>query len=110
MRPTTYPVTVQAVGEDGALSVRVLGDPGKAYAGYIHRSAAPVWDNARKLNRGSFEDSFRLDVPAGEYHAEWLDPATGKPLRDARLQHAGGALLLTTPTYESDLALRLRRL
>ena len=103
------PVPVQAEGEGGTVSVRVLGEPGKAYAGYIHRSAAPGWENAQKLNRGMFQEAFRLEVPAGTYQAEWLDPATGKPVGGERLTHDGGALRLPTPAYETDLALRLRR-
>lgn len=103
------PLTVKIQGDEKTLSVRVLGEEGKAYAAYIHRSAAPAWKEAQKLNRGSFENSFRLPLPAGEYQAEWVDPTTGKVLRTDRHSHGGGEITLTTPTFETDVAWGLRR-
>lgn len=103
------PVTVAPQGGDDFFSVRALGDPGRAYAGYLHRSAAPGWKDAQKLNRGTFENAFSLDLPAGLYEAEWLDPATGRVRHTDRVEHAGGACTLKTPSFETDLAWRLKR-
>jgi hypothetical protein len=103
---------VKAIPETGvkSLSVRVLGEEGRAYAAYIHRSAAPAWQDAQQLNRGAFEDSLSLDVPAGNYRAEWIVPATGASVRSTRLEHPGGRLELRSPGFETDIALGLRRL
>lgn len=103
------PVKVTKKAEEKTLSVPVLGVEGKAYAAYVHRSLRPAWKK-NALNRGTFEDHFSFEAPAGTYHADWIEPATGKVLQASRIKHAGGPLLLTTPTYETDLALALRRM
>jgi hypothetical protein len=104
------PVPVRTEGGGDSLSVRALGEPGQAVAAYIHRSAAPGWEDAQKLHRGSFEQTFSLEFPAGDYQAEWIEPATGKILRSDRHAHPGGSMPLSTPVFHADLALRLRRL
>jgi hypothetical protein len=103
------PVAVALDGGEKTLSVRVLGEDGRAYAAYIHRSAAPAWKAADRLHRGEFSDRFSIEVPAGSYGAEWLDPASGRVLRTDPHTHGEGALSLTTPVFQTDVALRLRR-
>jgi hypothetical protein len=49
-----------------------------------------------------------LDLPAGRYRVEWVDPKTGKVLRDESLEHAGGRKPLISPAFDEDLALAVR--
>jgi hypothetical protein len=49
-----------------------------------------------------------LDLPAGRYRAEWVDPKTGKIVSDETLEHSGGRKSLTVPAFDDDLALAVR--
>jgi hypothetical protein len=75
-------------------SVRVLAEPGKAYALYV---------------AGGTQVQVRLALPAGRYHADWVNTRTGKVERAAELDHRGGPATLESPPYQEDIALRLKR-
>jgi len=49
-----------------------------------------------------------LDLPAGRYRAEWVDPKTGEVLKGEDLEHGGGRKSLTSPAFDEDLALAVR--
>ena len=49
-----------------------------------------------------------LDLPAGRYRVEWVDPKTGRVVKDEALEHAGGRKALTAPAFDEDLALAVR--
>ncbi|HVW03100.1 MAG TPA: hypothetical protein VHB77_22255 [Planctomycetaceae bacterium] len=85
--------SIKAGVPDGA-SVQVLVEPGRQYAVYLF---------------GGRSASLQMEMPAGEYTAEWIDPASGKKLKEQSLQHAGGNATLASPAYETDVALRIRR-
>ncbi len=51
----------------------------------------------------------RIDLPAGAYRAEWVNPVTGGVEKEERFQHGGGARAVTSPRYVEDIALRLKR-
>jgi arylsulfatase A-like enzyme len=89
------------------VSVRVLAEPGRQYAIYIHNSPAPRWKDKNKLNTGDFQTNMKLEAPAGSYCAEWIEPASGKVLSKESHKHTGGALALPSPRYSQDVALRL---
>nr|CAA9228008.1 hypothetical protein AVDCRST_MAG63-835 [uncultured Armatimonadetes bacterium] len=74
-----------------------LAEPGKTYALYLNGG-------------GGAAVPLVLDVPAGRWRAEWLDPATGawNPA-PKETDHAGGNLALDVPGYTKDTALRLTR-
>ncbi len=61
---------------------------------------------ARKGARGEIE--IALDLPAGRYRVEWVDPRTGTVAKHEALEHSGGRKLLTTPALDEDLALAVR--
>ncbi len=71
-----------------------LGEPGKQYAVYLF---------------GGSEATVRLDLPAGAYHLDWVNPVTGRIDRSLDLKHAGGEAALPSPEYNPDIALRIRR-
>ncbi len=94
-------------GRSDDVSVRVLAEPGRQYAIYLHNSPMPRWKDRAKLNTGDFQVNLELDAPAATYRAEWIEPATGKVLLAETKQHTGGALALPSPRYTQDVALRL---
>jgi hypothetical protein len=89
MRPDSTTIT-------GALPAhavaQVLSEKGKQYAVYIY--------GGRQVN-------LQLLLPPGIYTAEWLNTLTGDYHDKKILNHAGGKIVLTSPEYAEDIALRL---
>ncbi len=75
-------------------SARALSEPGKAYAIYIH---------------GESKAALTLNLPEGHYTAEWLNPRTGKVNLSQDIPSRGDPVMVTSPPYEEDIALRIRR-
>jgi GNAT superfamily N-acetyltransferase len=91
----------------------VLADPGQDYVLYLTR-AAPAPGSLRtarmSLDKAApLPPECELDLPAGSYSIEWVDPDTGRGLGRGHCLHAGGSLLLTAPVVAEPLAVRVRR-
>ena len=82
-----------AAGVPAGATARVLADPGRQYAVYVS---------------GGEHADLRLELPAGRYAVEWVDPRTGSVSRAETLEHGGGAAALRSPAYEGDIALAVR--
>ena len=54
------------------------------------------------------ETKLEIELPAGKYVAEWVDTKLGTVARSETFDHAGGARRLEAPTYEEDIALRVK--
>jgi hypothetical protein len=50
----------------------------------------------------------QVDLPAGGWHAEWIDTKSGAVVRQTGID-GGGVRDLAAPSYDTDIALRLRR-
>jgi hypothetical protein len=50
-----------------------------------------------------------LEVSAGRFQTEWLNPRTGDSERQPPLDHPGGVLKIQTPAYSEDLAIKVTR-
>lgn len=74
------------------VTVRALSEAGKAYAIYV---------------RGKEMTDLKLDLPAGNYRIEWINPATGKTLNQAELNQSSEPAILHCPSGLSDVALRI---
>lgn len=108
MRP--QPGVIAAGLAEGSIS-RVLAEPGKQYAIYIHNGTP-----ARGMNRYEVDERPRalelaLDLPAGTYRVDWVKPADLSVLATQQLaRHSGGKVPLTrSPEYAGDVAIRIRR-
>ncbi len=73
---------------------RALVEAGKQYAIYVF---------------GGKQVNLTLEIPAGTYRAEWLKTLTGNVDKHETVKHSGGAVTLSSPPYEEDVALRLVR-
>lgn len=51
-----------------------------------------------------------LALPAGQYQAEWLSPITGKVLKSESITAKEIPVELTSPDFDSDIALRIMRI
>lgn len=82
--------SLKSVGPQG-VSARVLSQPGKQYAIYVH---------------GGKKAELKIDFPAGNYSVRWINTQSGTGQID-ELKHAGGEAVLNSPDYDEDVALRI---
>ncbi len=75
------------------VTARVLCQSGQAYALYVN---------------GNNLAELALELPAGEYKAEWVNTKTGQIEKVESFQHAGGSHTLSVPKYTDDIAVRIR--
>lgn len=73
-------------------AVRVLADTDRAYAIYI---------------KGGTKTELEIDLPKGDYKAEWLNTKSGVIEENKEIDHGGGNIKLLSPDYEEDIALRI---
>jgi hypothetical protein len=89
MKPD-YEVVVQAPGA----IVRVLSEPGRQYAFYLKNG------NQCNLN---------LNLPKGRYSFEWVSTTDGSTMKSGQLTYKAGQLVLESPDYKDDIALKIIR-
>ena len=87
---------------------RVLSEPGKQYAAYIHQSSETV-GMSYTVVPGDYREDLLIELPAGRYRTDWVNPETGTIVERAEIVHAGGKRTLRTPSYRIDIALRMKR-
>lgn len=97
------PASDVAAGPEGA-SVRVLAEPGKVYAVYIHhghivKDAKPRY----QVDAATAVREIKLKLPPGKYSATWLNPKTGAKSKAGPVRET-----LRTPLYSEDLVLLVR--
>lgn len=92
---------------------RAMSAPGRFYAVYLHHSD---WGgvNARRrpsyeVRPGEYRVTLALELPAGDYTAAWIEPATLRRVATERFAHQGGRRELPTPAHAEDIALTLQR-
>ncbi len=85
-------------GVPASTTVRALVEPGKASAIYLH-----------KIKPGTGTEPLQLELPAGRWRAEWVDPLTGRKVKAEAFKHAGGVRSLDIPMFADDVALRVVR-
>jgi hypothetical protein len=56
------------------------------------------------------ETALLLELPAGRYQAEWIDPKTGAIAGREEFRHAGGERKLAVPKFDADIAARIMRI
>jgi hypothetical protein len=76
----------------GKATVQVLAEPGKAYAIYL---------------MGGTQAELVIELPHGNYRAEWMDTKTGKVEQSEDFPHDRGNKVLKSPVYAEDISLRL---
>ena len=76
------------------VKARVLAEIGKSYAVYV---------------KGGTKVELTLEIPAGNYTAEWLDTKTGVMNGTQNLTLNEGKIRFVSPEYSEDIALRILR-
>lgn len=87
---------------------RGLSQEGKQYALYIHHSEGGD-GSAYTVTPGNYQETLVLNLPAGNYTAEWIDPASYSTLASESFRSSGATRNMKTPAYSIDIALRIRR-
>ncbi len=105
MRPDDS--VVHSVSPD--LTTSVLANRGQQYAIYLH---VPLPNKPKRLTdylRRNIEASLAVDMPAGDYTAEWLDPLSGEITQVDRIEHRGREVELRSPRFADDIAVAIKR-
>jgi len=74
-------------------TARALVEKGKAYAIYIN---------------GGSKAKLQVELPKGQYRAEWVNTKTGKVDKKETFAHSGGKKILASPGYQEDIALKIK--
>lgn len=106
--------TGYSVSDTGVLS-RGIAEAGRQYAVYLFHGSRkweewPQGPTASRFNvdKGWFTDTVRINVPAGSYKLDWINPSSGFIIDSYNRKSGGGTMLCLTPRYFTDLALRMR--
>ena len=86
---------------------RGMSERGQQYALYHHHSKLKPY--VYQVVPGSYEERLILDLPAGTYRADWVNPSTGVVLGSETFTHLGGQRSVSTPKHAVDMALRIKR-
>jgi hypothetical protein len=81
-------------GEPAGVTPYSLTLPGKVYVVYMSAGTHANLD---------------VELPAGVYRAQWINPLTGEVEENQDLDHKGGQTVLTSPRYAEDIVLKLTR-
>ena len=95
-------------GIDPKTHYRGMSQHGAQYALYIHHSEGGD-GGSYTVTPGNYQEILVLDLPAGNYNAEWIDPASGGVISAQKFTAAGGTHNLKTPAYSIDIGLRIKR-
>ena len=87
---------------------RGISEPGRQYALYLHHSTG-AGETAYMVTPGTYVEKLVLDLPAGSYEADWVDPASGTVVRTDTFSHPGGHRTFASPRHSIDIALRITR-
>jgi hypothetical protein len=107
VRMAPLPETIRS-GVPAGASAWVLGASGHAYAVYLHHGGPRKGEKPQyAVDATARTTELGLDLPAGNYRAEWIDTKTGRIAKQERFSHAGGTRVLGSPEYIEDIALRV---
>jgi hypothetical protein len=98
-----------AAGVPEGVYCRGISEPGQQYALYLHHSALSEGKGYYVVDPGHYHLTLVLDLPGGAYKADWVDPASGSVLSAVTFTHQGGNQDLTSPEFNVDIALRIKR-
>ena len=105
-------------GVAGGMTAHALVERGQAYGIYIHHGKPGYLHNSDSggeprppytVPSDPQKTSLVLGLPDGSYNAEWVNTKTGRVDKAESLNISGGQSTLVSPTYQEDIALRIKR-
>jgi hypothetical protein len=86
---------------------RGTSERGEQYAMYHHHSKLKPY--VYTVLPGTYQERLILELPAGTYQTDWVNPADGAVVGTETFTHQGGQRSVTTPKHAVDMALRIKR-
>jgi hypothetical protein len=86
---------------------RGMSEPGKQYALYIHHSSERR--GSYVVSPGNYHETLMLNLPPGNYQADWVDPEHGSVIKSESFTQGSESKMLSSLTYNIDIALRIKR-
>jgi hypothetical protein len=104
------PLSEVARAASDGFSVRVLGDPGKQYAVYVHGRLAPkpTPDDVQRIENERVSTELHFRFPPRQYRAEWIDTKTGEIVKSEQFTQTTEPLVLASPEFVADIAIRIQ--
>lgn len=93
-------------GLPSGVKARALAEEGRQYAVYLYHARRDA-EGRYDLVPGSFHAELHVDLPAGNYCIVWIDPAAVTTLAEECVDHPGGPLIVASPVFAADLALKI---
>jgi len=106
MKPSNHLLKSSAYGN---ATIRILAEEGYQYLLYINSSHSEKAGQPESENIKNISVQIAIELPAGNYKCEWIDPVTGNRTQFLIRKHSGGEYLLKTPAVGEDLALIITR-
>jgi len=101
---------------DSEVLARAIAEPGKQYALYLFHGSRKWEDWSQgstasrfNVNANWFTDRVTLKAPPGIYGVEWVNPSSNAVIASTLLDSKVGEMVLETPRYFVDIALRMKR-
>jgi hypothetical protein len=94
---------------DGNTTMRILAEEGKQYLLYLNNSKADMKSLSESEGDNGTTFEITIELPAGDYKGEWIDPVTGERTKFLIRNHSGGEYQFKTPHVREDLALTITR-
>jgi len=85
---------------------RAISEYGKQYALYIQHSKER--HGSYVVDPGRYQERLTLNLPPGNYHAGWINPATGAVVKEEDIANRQSKYVLSTPYYVVDVAVRMK--
>jgi hypothetical protein len=102
---------------DSLVLARGIAEQGKQYAIYLFHGSRKweEWPQGPTSSRFNvemnwFRDTVNINAVPGTYKVEWVNPPSGTVMKSTDLECKDGNMILDTPLYPSDIALRIRRI
>ena len=90
-------------------TLRILAEEGEQYLLYLNNSKTGKKINSESDGERGAPYEVSLDLPAGDYKGEWIDPENGLRTPFTVRDHNGGTYNFKTPPVREDLALKITR-
>lgn len=105
MKPVEYNQNAQLPKD---ATVRILENTGKQYLIYINNTASEKTDTLSSGQIPSEGITLPVDLPAGNYKYEWIDPVSGIRSSFEIKDHKGGIYIFSSDQIREDLALLIK--
>jgi hypothetical protein len=103
-------------GAPAGTFARAISEPGKQYALYLHHAKYAGWyikeiqvGSCYEPIPGDYSEELTLELPAGGWRLDWVEPASARVIAASRIKHGGETVTVRTPPHRLDIALAIRK-